>query len=64
MSFLDALGPPVEERGGADQVRAGWECDTVFNLGVFERIHTGEMALGQRSVGQRPQLLAEPVAGA
>ncbi len=56
MSFLDALRPPVEERGGADQVRASLEGDAALGLSVFELINTGEMAIGERGVGQRPQM--------
>ena len=48
----------MEARRRADQVRTCLECDTAFGLGVFEGVDRGEMAVGQRGVGQRPEVLS------
>jgi hypothetical protein len=38
LSFLDPLGPPVKERGGADEVAAGLERHTALGLGIFKLV--------------------------
>ena len=46
----------MEEGGGADQVRPGLERDTALGLGVLQVVNRGEMAVGKRGVGERPQV--------
>ncbi len=53
LSFLDALRPPMEEGGRADEVGTRLEGDAAGGLGVFERIDGGEAAVDQHGVGQR-----------
>jgi hypothetical protein len=57
LSFLDPLGPPVEQGGGADEIGACLQGDTALGLDVFEFVDAGEMSVGQHRVGQRPQVL-------
>ena len=57
LSFPDALGPPVEPRGRANEVGTRLEGDAARGLGVFEVVDRGEMAVGERGVGQRPEML-------
>lgn len=47
----------MEEGGGADQVRAGLEGHATCGLRVLQVVNAGEMAVGERRVGQRPQVL-------
>jgi hypothetical protein len=57
LSFPDALRPPREEGGGADALRLALQSDAARGLGVFEVVNRGEMPIGQRGVGQWPQML-------
>ena len=54
---MKALRPPVEECGGAHYLGLGLQRDTVLGLRFFEVLDGGEMAVDQRGVGQRPQML-------
>ena len=54
LSFLEALGPPMEERGGADTFGLALERRAVSELRVFEFLDALEMAVDERSVGERP----------
>jgi hypothetical protein len=47
----------MEAGGGADQVRMRLERDTAFGLGVFQVVNAGEMPVGERGVGQWPEML-------
>src|SRR5260221_5706363 len=55
LSFLEALRPPVEQRGGADQIWTGLEGDAALSLRVLEVVDRGEMAVEQGRVGERPE---------
>ena len=55
--FLDALGPPLEQRGRADAFALPLEVSAAGELDVFELLDAGEMAIDQAGVGQRPQVL-------
>ena len=57
LAFLDALRPPVEAGGRADEVRMRLQSDTACRLGVFELVDRDEMAIGQRRVRQRSEVL-------
>src|SRR5260221_5935520 len=58
LSFLDPLGPPVEQGGGADEIAACLQGDTARGLDVFQLVDAGEVAIGQDGVGQRPQVVS------
>lgn len=47
----------MEQRGRADEVGTRLEGNTARGLGIFEGVNRGEMPIGQRRVGQRPQVL-------
>ncbi len=57
LSFLDALWPPVEQGGGADEVGPRLKGDAACGLGVLKVVDGGEMAVGERGVGERPEML-------
>src|SRR5258706_8172442 len=57
LSFLEALRPPVEQRGRADQIWTGLEGDAALSLRVLEVVDRGEMAVEQGGVGERPEVL-------
>lgn len=47
----------MEEGGRADEVGTRLEGDAAHRLSVFEFVDRGEMAIGQRRVRQRPEVL-------
>jgi hypothetical protein len=47
----------MEQRGGADAVRALLEGEAVGELGVLQLLDAGDMLVDQRGVGQGPQVL-------
>lgn len=47
----------MEARRGADQVGPNLERDAAGHLGVLQGLYRGEVAHGQRRVGQRPEIL-------
>ena len=57
LSFLDPLGPPMEQGRGADEIAAALQGDTPRELRLLEILDCGEMAVDERRVGQRPQVL-------
>src|SRR5258708_5081750 len=57
LSFPEALRPPVEAGGGADQIWTGLEGDAALSLRVLEVVDRGEMAGEQGRVGERPEVL-------
>src|SRR5260221_6268463 len=57
LSFLEALRPPVEQRGRADQIWTGLEGDAALSLRVLAVVDRGEMAVEQGRVGERPEVL-------
>ena len=54
---MNALGPPVEAGGRADEIRPALEGSTAGELRVFQVLDGGEVLVDQRGVGQRPQVL-------
>jgi hypothetical protein len=56
-SFLDPLWPPMEARGGADEVAARVGGAAARGVGIFERVEGSEVASDQHGVRQRPQML-------
>src|SRR5260221_11026106 len=57
LSFPEALRPPVEQRGRADQIWTGLEGDAALSLRVLEVVDRGEMAGEQGGGGERPEVL-------
>lgn len=57
LAFLDPLGPPAETCRRADEVGTRLERDAACGLGVLKIVDTGEMTVGQGSVGERPGML-------
>jgi len=57
LSFLDALGPPMEAGGGANEIGLRLQGDTACGLSVLEIVDRGEMPVGQDGVGERPEML-------
>jgi hypothetical protein len=58
ISFAQALRPPMEERGGADESALRLEGDTAGSLGVLQLLDGGEMPIHQHSIGERPQMFS------
>ncbi len=56
-SFVDLLGPPVEQRSGADALALPLEGGTAGELRVFEVLDAREVLVDQGGVGQRPEVL-------
>src|SRR5690242_5008577 len=56
-SGVDLLGPPVKEGGRADEGWLGLERDAALGLRLLQLLDAGEMAVDQRRVGERPQVL-------
>jgi len=57
LSFVDALGPPMEARGRADHVGLAVQRGAPGELGVLQLLDRGEMAVDQARVGERLQVL-------
>ena len=57
LPFSTALWPPREPRRGPNQVGTGLQGDTALGLSVLQVLDTGEMAVRQGGVGQRPEML-------
>jgi len=47
----------MEQGGGADEIRAGLQRQAAGGLGVLQLVDRGEMVIGERRVGERPQML-------
>ena len=58
LSFVDALRPPREERGGADQIPALLQDGAALQLDVVEVLDVGKVAVEQRRVTELPEVLA------
>ncbi len=58
LAFLDAFGPPGEQRGGADEVVTRLQRDAAGGLRIFQVLDAGEVAIGQRGVGQWPEMFS------
>jgi hypothetical protein len=59
LSFFDPLRPPVKpvKTGGrANEVGTDLEGDTAGSLGVLQVVNRGEMPIGQRGVGESPEV--------
>ena len=52
-SFVDLLGPPMEQRGRPDALGLPLEGGTPSKLRVFEVLDGGEMLVDQRGIGER-----------
>ncbi len=65
MVLLDALGPPVEARGRADEIGARREGNAAGEVGIRERLDGGDVAVDEGVVGQRIGIphSARPVGG-
>ena len=57
-SFSEPLRPPMKQCSGADKVWVLLQGDAARRLGVFQLLDTGEMAIDQRRIGERPQMLS------
>lgn len=55
--FMDLLGPPMKQRGGADAFALPLEHGTLRKLRVFQVFDGGEMLVDQGGVGERPEML-------
>ncbi len=55
---MNALGPPVQARRGADEIRPLLERGAVRELGIFEILTAGEVLVDQRRIGQWPQVFS------
>ena len=55
-SFVDLLGPPVEQGRGADALALALEDGTISKLGVFQILDGGEVLVDEGGVGQWPQV--------
>jgi hypothetical protein len=58
LSLAQTLRPPMEQGGGADEIRTGLQRHTAGSLGVFQLVDGGEMALEERRIGERPQMFS------
>jgi hypothetical protein len=58
MSFVEALGPPVEEGSRADERWLGLERHTALGLRFLQVLDGGEMAVDQWRVGERPEVFS------
>lgn len=56
LAFPDPLGPPLETCSRANEVGTRLERHTARSLSILQVIDRGEMAVGERSVGQRPEV--------
>src|SRR5258708_39660491 len=57
-TFVNALGPPVEARRGADDIRPLLEGGAAGELSVFEVLDAGEVLIDEGGIGQRPEMLS------
>lgn len=58
MSFVEALWPPMEEGGRADEGWVRLERNAVLGLRIFEVLDAGEMAVDEWRIGQGPQMFS------
>ena len=58
LSFSEAVGPPMEERGGANALGLALERGAVSQLRLFELLDAVEMAVVEGRVGERPQMFS------
>ena len=47
----------MEQRGGADEIRVSLQRRAAGGLSVLQLVDGGEVAIGERGVGERPQML-------
>jgi predicted DNA-binding transcriptional regulator AlpA len=55
-SFVEALWPPMEEGGRADERGLRLERDTVLGLRLLQRLDGSEVPIDQRRIGERPEV--------
>lgn len=58
MPLVEALRPPVKTGGRANEVGTGLEGDTAGGLGILQVVDRGEMPIGQRGVGEWPEMFS------
>jgi hypothetical protein len=58
LSFANALRPPREERRGANTLRLVLEGETARRLRVLQLVNRGKVAIDERGIGERPQVLS------
>ena len=56
-TLVDALGPPEEQRRGADELGLVLEGSTAGELHVFQLVDDGKMLVDQCDIRQRPEVL-------
>ena len=54
---MNALGPPVEAGGRADEIRPRLQRGAAGELGVLQILDGGKVLVDQRGVSERPQVL-------
>ena len=54
---MNALGPPVEAGGRADEIRPALQRGATGELGVLQILDGGKVLVDQRGVSERPQVL-------
>jgi hypothetical protein len=57
-SFGDLVRPPREAGGGTNEIGAGLQRRAAGELGVFELLDGGELAVDEAGVGKQPQMLS------
>jgi hypothetical protein len=57
LEFAEAARPPVEAGRGADAIRPGRQRHAAGGLGLLQVVQGLEVLVGERRVGQRPELL-------
>ena len=57
MWFADTLRPPGKQRGRTDEIRAGLQDGTALELDGLQLLEIAEMAVDQRRIRERPEVL-------
>jgi hypothetical protein len=55
--LVEALGPPLTQGGGADQLGLGLPADTALRLCPLQILDAGELAIDEHGIGERPEVL-------
>jgi hypothetical protein len=58
LAFLDTLWPPAEARGRAGEIAPTLEGRTAGELHLFQFVEGREVAVDQRCIGERPEVLS------
>lgn len=59
LEFAEAARQPVKAGRGADEVASALQHHGPGSLGIFQLLEGGDVLVGQRRVGQRPQMLGQ-----